>query len=164
MKHRMEELLPKKLVGKKMEMSLANNKTGELWQSFMKERQSIENPVNTSLYSLQVYKDDYFKKFDPARNFTKYALAEVNSFDDIPEKMVPFELTGGLYAVFNYKGHPKDGASAFRYIMGEWLPNSGYVIDCRPHFELLGEKYNNDSSDSEEEIWIPVESINRTGV
>jgi AraC family transcriptional regulator len=33
-----ETLAEKKLVGRRMTMSLSNNKTGELWQSFMPER------------------------------------------------------------------------------------------------------------------------------
>jgi len=36
------------------------------------------------------------------------------------------------------------------------LPNSDYELDNRPHFEILGKKYKNNSADSEEEIWIPV--------
>jgi AraC family transcriptional regulator len=30
------------------------------------------------------------------------------------------------------------------------------VLDNRPHFEILGEKYKQGSTDAEEEIWIPV--------
>jgi len=42
------------------------------------------------------------------------------------------------------------------YIMSQWLPNSKYILDHRPHFELLGAKYKNNSPDSEEEVWIPI--------
>ncbi|MFT5513068.1 MAG: AraC family transcriptional regulator, partial [Bacteroidia bacterium] len=44
----------------------------------------------------------------------------------------------------------------FGYIFGEWIPNSIYDIDSRPHFEILGDKYKNDHPNSEEEIWIPI--------
>jgi AraC family transcriptional regulator len=46
----------------------------------------------------------------------------------------------------------------FQYIFGTWLPNSEYVLDNRPHFEILGEKYKNDDPTSEEEIWIPIKA------
>ncbi|MGK2861531.1 MAG: GyrI-like domain-containing protein [Chitinophagaceae bacterium] len=44
----------------------------------------------------------------------------------------------------------------FSYIFNTWLPPSGYDLDNRPHFEILGEKYKNDDPLSEEEIWIPI--------
>jgi AraC family transcriptional regulator len=44
----------------------------------------------------------------------------------------------------------------FQYIYSTWLPASGYALDNRPHFELLGEKYKQGSPHSEEEIWIPI--------
>jgi AraC family transcriptional regulator len=36
------------------------------------------------------------------------------------------------------------------------MRDSAYDLDNRPHFEILGEKYKNESPDSEEELWIPV--------
>ena len=61
-----------------------------------------------------------------------------------------------VYAVFVHKGAAGSGPEIFRYIFGKWLPESGYLPDKRPHFEILGEKYKNEDPDSEEEIWIPV--------
>jgi AraC family transcriptional regulator len=60
-----------------------------------------------------------------------------------------------MYAVFDYKGLNTD-SSIFIYIFTEWLPGSIYVLDERPHFEVLGEKYKNNDPDSEEEICIPI--------
>lgn len=144
---------PKKLLGICLEMSLAENRTGELWRSFMPRLKEIETRVGNNLYSLQVYDEDYFQQFDPHREFEKWALAEVKNFSVIPNEMEPFELPGGLYAVFQHKGM---GTEIFQYIFSEWLPKSGYLLDKRPHFEILGEKYKQGSPDSEEEIWIPV--------
>ena len=69
--------------------------------------------------------------------------------------METFIMTGGLSAVFDYKGLNTDNA-IFRYIFETWIPNSDYVLDNRPHFEVLGDKYRNNDPTSEEEIWIPV--------
>jgi AraC family transcriptional regulator len=41
----------------------------------------------------------------------------------------------------------------------EWLPASGYELDDRPHFEILGERYKNNDPDSEEELWFPVRKL-----
>ena len=155
MQIRIETSPEKKMVGKCMRMSLANNKTGELWRSFMMERKSITNCVTNDLYSLQVYEPGHFEHFDPKREFIKWALAEVDGFNTVSEGMERFNLSGGLYAVFQHKGSSAD-SSTFQYIFSTWLPSSDYVLDNRPHFEVLGEKYKNGSPDSEEEIWIPV--------
>jgi AraC family transcriptional regulator len=69
--------------------------------------------------------------------------------------METYTLPGGLYAVFFYKGLNTD-TSIFEYIHRTWLPNSNYLLDNRPHFEILGEKYKNADPNSEEEIWIPI--------
>jgi AraC family transcriptional regulator len=149
-----QTLTPKKLVGKKIVMSLADNKVVSLWQSFMPRRKEINNTVSSDLYSMKVY-DDSFDFTQPTREFEKWATMEVTTFDEIPESMESFELVGGLYAVFFYKGLSTD-TSIFRYIFGEWLVSSEYLLDNRPHFEILGERYKNNDPNSEEEIWIPV--------
>lgn len=157
MEPRIEQLAPKKLVGKHVKMCYANNQTSELWRSFMQRRKEITNNLNSNLYSLQVFdKSLDFKDFTPQTEFEKWALTEVSDFDSIPEGMEKYELEGGLYAVFDFKGIPADFPKAFQYIIGVWLPNSEYELDRREHFELLGEKYKNNDSNSEEEIWIPI--------
>jgi len=152
------KLLPKKkLVGKRLKMSRTNNKTTELWRAFMPRRKEITNSLTTDLFSLQVYPTSYFKHFSPTNEFEKWALTEVADFEQVPKDMEPFVLKAGQYAVFLYKGSSADN-SIFEYIYSEWLPNSEYTLDNRPHFELLGEKYKNNDSNSEEEIWIPIKS------
>lgn len=152
---RIEILAEKKLIGISLSMSLANNKTGELWGSFMPKRSEIKNVVSNDKFSLQLFSTNHFKNFSPQNVFVKWAAVEVSNFDFIPEAMNSLLLSGGLYAIFDYKGSSQD-ASIFHYIYSEWLPNSNYILDNRPHFEVLGEKYKNNDSSSEEEIWIPV--------
>jgi AraC family transcriptional regulator len=152
---RIENLNEKKLVGKRLKMSLANNKTGELWASFMSCRKNISNPLTNDLISMQIYPSTHFSDFKPTNLFEKWATVEVSDFDNLPDDLETFILPGGLYAVFDYKGSSNDPA-IFQYIFGTWLPNSNYVLDDRPHFEILGEKYKNNDPSSEEEIWIPI--------
>ncbi len=151
----------KKLIGKRLRLSLAENKTTELWRSFMPCRIEIKNNLTSDLFSIQVYDDtSYFESFNPYTMFEKWAALEVSDFDTVPAAMEAFLLTGGLYAVFKHIGAASTGARTFQYIFGTWLPGSGYLLDDRPHFEILGEKYKNDDPESEEEIWIPVKLKN----
>jgi AraC family transcriptional regulator len=148
----------KKLAGKRLRITFAENKTRELWTSFMQGRKEIKNNIGEELYSMQIYSPSFFRNFNPEAEFEKWAAIEVKDFDNIPGGMETFMLQGGLYAVFVYRGAASAAAETFQYILGTWLPASEYSLDDRPHFEILGEKYKNDSADSEEEIWIPVKS------
>ncbi len=161
MEPRIEILNEKKLVGKRLTMSFSNNRTGDLWRSFMTGRQEIKNNIGTELYSVQIYTPLFFDKFDPSTEFEKWATMEVTDFHTIPNDMYTFTLTKGLYAVFLYKGPASAATKTFQYIIGTWLPNSDYILDNRPHFEILGEKYKNEDPGSEEEIWIPIKPKNR---
>lgn len=152
---RIIQLKEKKLIGLHITMSLVNNKTGELWKNFMQRRKEITNNLSNDLFSLQVYSSTHFQSFNPNSQFEKWALTEVTDFDYVPDGMETFVLTDGLYAVFDHKGSGAD-TSIFQYIYGNWIPNSEYVLDDRPHFEVLGENYKNNDPKSEEEIWIPI--------
>ncbi len=127
MQPRIENLKEKKLVGKRLTMSLANNKTGELWKSFIPRRREITNNLTNDLISMQVYKLTHFADFKPTNEFEKWAVVEVTDFESVPNDMETFTLTGGLYAVFDYKGSSTD-SSIFQYIFGTWLPNSDYLL------------------------------------
>lgn len=156
LKPEIKTLTEKKLVGKRMLMSFSNNSTGDLWRSFMPRRKEIKSNSGTDLFSLQIYAPAFFDDYNPDAVFEKWAAVEVTSFNTIPAGMETFILGSGLYALFLYKGAASAAASTFRYIFEAWLPASGYQLDDRPHFEILGAKYKNEDPDSEEEIWIPI--------
>ncbi|SMO37779.1 GyrI-like domain-containing protein [Solitalea koreensis] len=156
MQPRIEILTEKKLIGQRMLMSFSSNRTAELWRSFMPRRKEIQNNVGADLYSIQIYEPLFFDSFNPNKEFEKWATVEVADFKSVPAEMEAFTLSGGLYAVFLYKGAASAAGPAFQYIYGTWLPGSVYSLDNRPHFEILGEKYKNEDPCSEEEIWIPL--------
>jgi AraC family transcriptional regulator len=120
----------------------------------------LQGRLNEDVLSVNVYPSDYFERFDPHKSFQKRAVAEVEPGTTVPEGMHEFNLPGGRYAVFTHRGHSKD-TSIFQRIYGEWIPCSGYDVDDRPHFERLGPKYNINSEDAEEEIWIPIKTRTR---
>src|SRR6187402_3477883 len=103
MSPRIEILSEKKLIGKRLQTSLTNNKTHELWRSFMPRRTEIQNPISSDLFAVQVYEPTYFQAFNPNAVFEKWATLEVADFNNIPAEMESFTLSGGLYAVFELK-------------------------------------------------------------
>ena len=151
----------KKLVGKRMTMSYADYRIGELWGSFMPRRKEITNCINNDLMSMVVYQPMHFANFKPTNEFERWAAVEVENFNNVPNEMETYILPSGLYAVFLYKGTSTDISIFFQNIFTVWLPNSAYVLDNRAHFEVLGEKYKNNDSSSEEEIWIPIQERGR---
>ncbi len=146
----------RKLIGKSIIMPFSENKTADLWKSFMPRRNKIKDKISGKLFSIQVYPPDFFENYSPGIEFEKRAAVEVFEFNSVPDGMEAFELPGGLYAVFEYKGKASEATDTFEYIFYDWLPKSKYDLDDRPHFEILGEKYKTDDPESEEEIWIPV--------
>jgi AraC family transcriptional regulator len=142
------------VIGKHVDMSLNNNRTVELWQSFMPHRHLLQERLNEDFLSLQIV--PYPIKFNPDASFTKWACCAVQPTSIAPPDMNSLTIPSGLYVVFLYKGSSSDAASAFGFIFGQWMPNSDYEIDNRPHFEVLGSKYQNNHPDSEEEIWVPI--------
>lgn len=78
---------PKKLIGKRLTMSFAQNRTFKLWSSFMPRRKEISNAVGNDLFSLQMYPEGFYADFDPSGEFEKWAAVEVAGFDAIPDGM-----------------------------------------------------------------------------
>lgn len=143
------------LVGISLEMSFADNKTAELWQRFIPRIKEINLRSNENKVSMQLYDTDHFQQFNPAKKFTKWAAVEVEQVKELPKGMQSTLIPGGLYAIFHYKGSSTD-PGIFQYIFSQWLPSSGYELDHRPHFEILGDKYKNNDPNSEEDIYIPI--------
>ncbi|MGC2237258.1 MAG: GyrI-like domain-containing protein [Pyrinomonadaceae bacterium] len=150
-----------KLIGMRERMSFAENRTFELWREFMPRRFEVENALPNRLYSVQIYDiAPYSEKFNMHTEFEKWAAVEVSEFIQTPEGMETHILSGGEYAVFDYKGTPEMFHKTAQYIFLEWLPASGFELDAREHFEILGEKYlGSNNPESEEEIWIPVKRV-----
>lgn len=155
MQPRITLLNDKKLVGIKAAMSISADATPQLWKAFRSRSTKVPYRSSAEFISLQEYPTDYFKNFNPNTEFVKWACIEVVDFEAIPHGMQNFILTGGTYAVFDYKGGSAD-RRIFQYIYGDWLPGSGYALDCRPHFEVLGATYKTNDPNAEEEIWIPI--------
>jgi AraC family transcriptional regulator len=121
-----------------------------LWKQFMPRKKELSNTINSELIAAQVYSN--FS--DMSLPYTIWACAEVSDLTSVPEGFESLIIPESEYAVFLQKG--MNAAATYQKIMTEWLPTSGYVIDARPHFQVMGEKYKNGSPDSEEDFYIPI--------
>ena len=153
---RIASITQKKLVGHSILMSLTDNKTFDLFSGFMPKRKQINNVVSEDIFEVMIYDALHFKNFNPNKTFTKWGTLEVSDFDTIPEGMKTLTLENGLYAIFRYKGLPKDFGKLMSYVFMEWLPQSDYILDNRTHFNVLGDAYKNNHPDSEEDVYIPI--------
>lgn len=151
------EIESKKLIGFSVEMSLIENNTQTVWKKLMPRLKEVVNLESSDLFSLQIYPKNYYSHFLPETTFFKWAAVEVKKFDAMPNGFEKLELPAGKYAVFLHKGNTEMFVKTAQYIYGEWLPKSGFQLDDRPHFELLGDKYlGHDIPNSEEEVWVPI--------
>lgn len=145
------------LLGIRLSMSFAQDRTSELWRSFLPRQSEIPYRIGSDRFCLQVYDSNAaFETFSPERVYEKWAAVEVSHYDQIPEGMEAFTLSGGLYAVFRYKGTPAAFPPVARWIFQTWLPESGYRLDQRPHFEVMSAGYSPFDPDAEEDIYVPI--------
>lgn len=148
-----------KLIGKNLTFSYSNYRIVDLWSNFMTRRKEIQNVVSSDLYNVQINPINF--DFSPNMPFVKWAAVPVTSFEFVPIEMETLEIPEGLYAVFTIKGDAGNAQQTFDFIFNEWLPNSEYDIDNRPHFEILGSKYIKNDPLSEEEAWIPIKKTDK---
>lgn len=158
MQAQLKTIASKTFIGKRINMSFANNLTFQLWNGFMPRRSEVKNQIGSELYSAEIYPQGFFKAFDPTAPFEKWAAVEVSAADLIPEGMEVLHSPEGLYAIFLFKGTTADAPAFYNAIFTQWLPANAYVVDDRPHFAVMGAKYKHNDPESEEEIWIPVKA------
>lgn len=60
------EVEQKIIAGMKLEISLLENQTQTLWQTFMPKLNSISNRLDNNLISMSIYSSDYFQSFNPS--------------------------------------------------------------------------------------------------
>lgn len=135
-------------------MTRVEDRTRELWSTFMPRRGEVPNRVASSFVSVNVYAPGGPPA--PDTEFEKWAAVEVEPDTEPPEGMETLELAGGTYAVFIHRGPASAAPRTMQHIFGVWLPASGRQLDARPHFEVLPADYRPEDPDAEEEVWIPV--------
>ena len=154
---RIEKSKERLLVGFRTRMSIKENTTPDLWGRFMQVSKDIRNKSGTEWYSVEIYPDSYFDTYDPAKTFEKWAAVAVEKSDSPrPSGLEELYIDEGLYAVFSYQGPASQVHLIYQYIFVDWIPASGFALDPRPHFALMGAGYKGEDPNSQEELWIPV--------
>lgn len=154
---RIERSKELRLLGFRTRMSIAQDTTRELWGRFMQVSKAIANKSSTEWYSVEIYPDSYFDSYDPGKSFEKWAAVAVEkSTFSRPSGLEELYIDEGLYAVFSYEGPASKVHRLYQYIFVDWIPGSGFALDPRPHFALMGAGYKGEDPNSREELWIPV--------
>jgi len=154
---RIENSRELRLLGFRTRMSIAQDTTRELWGRFMQVSKAIGNKPRTEWYSVEIYPDSYFDTYDPGKTFEKWAAVAVEkSTFPRPPGLEELCIDEGLYAVFSYEGPASEVHRLYQYIFVDWIPGSGFALDPRPHFALMGVGYKGEDPNSREELWIPV--------
>lgn len=146
------------IIGMRTNMSFQtiNQETGQLARQFMPRRHEIQSRVGTYSFSIQNYDNFNFKILNPTSTFEKWVGVEVSNASPVPQGMEVLTIKSGNYLVFNYKGSAQDFPKFWQHLHTEWLPNSEFELDNRPHFERLSDDYNPTGLSNEEEVWVPV--------
>lgn len=156
MNPRIEKVSERFLIGYATKISLEKNETASLWQRLMPLRNKIDNRVGTDYFAIQNYDESHnFTNFEATTSFEMCAAIEVDSLADLVFGMQSFTIPAGLYAVYVHKGLASEFQASYQ-IFKKWLDLSEYVIDHRPHLQVMGAKYRNMDPNSEEDVWIPI--------
>jgi AraC family transcriptional regulator len=151
------EIADKKLAGIRIMTTLSANKTFELWGRFMPRLKEVEQKIEGTLYSVRKYPLSFgTEAFTFDTEFEEWAAIEVITHDRLPSGLEKLSISAGKYAVFNYVGLASDFPATAQFIYMTWIPGSGYTLDDREHFAVMGKKYLPNDPSSEEEIWVPI--------
>ena len=154
---RLIELGEKKLLGISRMTTMADPSAAVLWRQFSPRIKEVKELVTDYRFSLQQYPVDMFATADPRGvPYQQWAAMEVSSFENQAEDLGQLLFPAGLYAVHLHRGTPADFPKTFQRIFAQWLPQSGYQLDDRPHFERLAPDYRPNDPNAVEEIWIPI--------
>lgn len=134
----------------------ANQITSQLARQFMPRIGEVKHRKDTFRLSLQKYSNFNISEFNPNQTFQKWIGVEVDNLQFIPDHMETLTIDIGRYLVVNFEGTIEAFVNFWQDIHYNWLPNSEFEIDNRPHFERLGQDYNPNQAVNKEEIWIPI--------
>lgn len=131
-----------------------NGEIPDLWNSFSKHMQEIQNIKNPGV-TLGIC--DHVDDYDPELSeFSYMACVEVEDYTKIPENMIVKKIPKQKYLVFTHKGSVENLEDTYKYIYGNYFFKSKYEIVDASDFELYDERFNINDCNSEMDIFIPV--------
>ncbi|MFC1691585.1 GyrI-like domain-containing protein [Nanoarchaeota archaeon] len=123
----------------------------QLWKNFMSRLGEIKNQVNGKVhygYSITISKKEC--------SFRHIACVEVSEFEDVPEDMVKETVPASKYAVWTHKGDIKRIGETYGRLYEKDMPESG-LMQKEFWFELYDDRFNENTEDSECDIYVAVE-------
>ncbi len=121
-----------------------------LWNTFGPRMSELRHSIDPQVsYGVMANYDMASEEFDYV------AACEVNSPLDLPAEMACLEIPAATYAVFRCT--MGQIGPTYGYIMGTWLPQSGYRHAGGPEFEEYGPTFDPADPASEFGIYIPIE-------
>ncbi len=150
-----KDIEPITLVGVCVKTTLATDNPVSYWRPFKMQLGEIESALTEQFYSVSIM-DMVRGPFTPQTEFEKWAAVEVKEVKDFPTDMQVLVIPKGKYAVFTHRGLASNYPITARYIYGEWIPNSEYEIDNRPHFMVMHKDYRPNDENATELVYIPI--------
>ncbi len=143
-----------KVVGLEYYGSNSNGEISELWRDFI-ERMSEINHVKSPGVTLGIC--EHVKDYDPELSeFSYMTCLEVESFSNVPKKMINKTIPKQKYIVFTHKGSVDNLEDTYRYIYGTYFIKSKFEVMDAPDFELYDQRFSFTDENSEMDIYIPV--------
>lgn len=128
----------------------------ELWDQYLKNENKIKYKKSSTRIGICMPLNDNEVK-SHSDECLYLAGTEVTNIEDVPKDMVAQIVPAGNYAIFTHKGSLDQIGYTINYIYGSWLPKSGRKLREAPDLEVYDERFNFDSTNSEVDIYIPIE-------
>jgi AraC family transcriptional regulator len=147
------------VVGMQTLVSTKNNIIPNLWMRFVPRIGEIKKRAKTDA-SLGLSYDMQEISADPDTGESQFfylAGAIVSDVKDLPEGMTFRKILKHKYAKFTHRGSLNKLGDTYRYMYGQWLPNSAYDIDeIAPEIEWYDNRFMPDSANSAFDIYLPI--------
>jgi predicted transcriptional regulator YdeE len=139
-------------------MTIRHDKTRELWEAFMKRRNSIPGRISPLLFSMQKLPlRNGFPDID--QEFEKWAACETCYDASIPDDMKRIIIPAATWAVFPFSGNYQEFGQLLERIYRGLLNEHGYMHSAQLHFECFDEYHRTGKPGSREYLWIPVHKV-----
>lgn len=116
--------------------------------------------LNERTRSIGVYRDD--PGSTPVEELRSMAAVTIDmpNAQPLPPQCSVEKISAGLYARLDYQGPYADMHSAYMWLYGTWLPESGYEAGDAPVFEeYLNDPRNTPPTELRTDIYLPLKAI-----
>jgi predicted aldo/keto reductase-like oxidoreductase/predicted transcriptional regulator YdeE len=127
----------------------------KIWAKFMELTPKIPNRDASHGLGITIITKELLQKGE-----TRYiASNEVTKVDEVPEGMVTETIPSQKYAVFTHIGKITNIGETYQYILGDWVNNNTRFrrVPFAPGFEWYDQRYNQNSDESELDLYVPIE-------